>query len=121
MFCKNCGQQLDDNAVVCPHCGVATDNFKAAPAQQSAPVNGYAIAGLVLGLIGFFGGGYLFCIVPLLGVIFSGIGLKKSKETGSGHGIAVGGLVVSIISLVFWIFIWAFAGGILIAALINAT
>lgn len=23
MFCKNCGQEIDDKAVVCPHCGVA--------------------------------------------------------------------------------------------------
>lgn len=24
MFCKNCGQEIDDNADVCVHCGVAT-------------------------------------------------------------------------------------------------
>jgi uncharacterized membrane protein YvbJ len=24
MFCKNCGQEIDDNADVCIHCGVAT-------------------------------------------------------------------------------------------------
>lgn len=28
MFCKNCGKELDDKAVICPGCGVATDNFK---------------------------------------------------------------------------------------------
>ncbi|HIU61528.1 MAG TPA: zinc ribbon domain-containing protein [Candidatus Coproplasma excrementigallinarum] len=27
MYCKNCGHQLDDNAIYCPACGVATDNF----------------------------------------------------------------------------------------------
>lgn len=26
MFCDKCGQELDDNAVICPHCGT---NFKA--------------------------------------------------------------------------------------------
>lgn len=25
MYCKNCGQQIDDNAYVCIHCGVKTD------------------------------------------------------------------------------------------------
>lgn len=25
MFCKNCGQQVDDNAVVCVHCGCMVD------------------------------------------------------------------------------------------------
>ncbi len=24
MFCKNCGKEIDDKAVVCVHCGVAT-------------------------------------------------------------------------------------------------
>ena len=23
MFCKNCGQEIDDKAVICPHCGVS--------------------------------------------------------------------------------------------------
>ena len=27
MYCKNCGTQLDDRAVICPHCGVPTDNY----------------------------------------------------------------------------------------------
>ena len=25
-FCRNCGQQIDDRAAVCPHCGVAQEN-----------------------------------------------------------------------------------------------
>lgn len=24
MFCKNCGKEIDDKAVICVHCGVAT-------------------------------------------------------------------------------------------------
>jgi len=28
MFCSNCGAQLDEKAVVCIKCGVATANFK---------------------------------------------------------------------------------------------
>lgn len=27
MFCYKCGQQIDDEAVVCPHCGCATKNY----------------------------------------------------------------------------------------------
>ncbi len=26
MYCKNCGKEIDNNAAVCIHCGVATDN-----------------------------------------------------------------------------------------------
>ncbi len=27
MFCYNCGKEIDDKAVVCIHCGVATKNM----------------------------------------------------------------------------------------------
>ena len=27
MFCINCGKELNDQAVICPSCGVPTDNF----------------------------------------------------------------------------------------------
>ena len=83
MFCKNCGSQIDDNAIACPHCGVATHNLSAV-GQTST--NGFAIAGFVLSF--FF---------ALLGIIFSAIGLKKAKTTGSGKGLAVAGLVISIL------------------------
>lgn len=29
MFCKSCGKEIDDNADVCIHCGVATNKNKA--------------------------------------------------------------------------------------------
>ena len=28
MFCKSCGKEIEDSAVVCPNCGCATDNLK---------------------------------------------------------------------------------------------
>lgn len=36
MFCKKCGNEIDDAAVICPACGVQTDNFvkQQAPAQE---------------------------------------------------------------------------------------
>lgn len=27
MYCTNCGSNLDDKAVICPHCGCATENY----------------------------------------------------------------------------------------------
>ena len=34
MYCKNCGKQIDDKAVICVHCGVAVAEI---PMQQSQP------------------------------------------------------------------------------------
>lgn len=40
MYCKNCGKQIADEAVICPDCGVPTDNFKKADTQPTAqPIN----------------------------------------------------------------------------------
>ena len=37
MFCKNCGKEIDDNAIVCPHCGV---QVRAVNDQNGQPYNG---------------------------------------------------------------------------------
>ena len=76
MFCKNCGQQIDDLASVCVHCGVSTNvgnkfcrNCGAAIADPNAaicvncgctiakPVPANAQSKLVAGLLGNFLGG----------------------------------------------------------------
>lgn len=31
MFCSNCGREIDDNAIVCIHCGCATANNQVNP------------------------------------------------------------------------------------------
>ena len=38
MYCKNCGQQIDDKAAVCIHCGVATKDPVQQPQQPQQPV-----------------------------------------------------------------------------------
>lgn len=41
MFCTKCGTQIDDAAVICPHCGVPTQNYQqnAQPQQQQPVIN----------------------------------------------------------------------------------
>ena len=63
------------------------------PADSS---NGMAIAGLVCGIAGFFTCG----IAGIAGLICSIIGLKKSRETGTGRGLAIAGIILSSLSLV---------------------
>jgi hypothetical protein len=66
---------------------------------QVMPTNGEAIAGFILGILGhvpFLG---FFCC--LLGIYFSSKGLKRaSTMENSGHGLAVAGMVLSIVFLV---------------------
>jgi hypothetical protein len=74
--------------------------------------NGMAVAGMVLGIIGF-----VFSFIPcawvlgmllgIKGVIFSGIGLGHAAKVGQGKGMAVTGLIMSILAII-WAPIWIF-------------
>ena len=86
-FCSNCGNELADQAVICPKCGVSTGQ-NAVAGNNNNTSNGMATAGFVLS---FF--------VPLLGLIFSILGLKKVKETSAGKGLATAGIIISSIAL----------------------
>lgn len=91
-FCTNCGNELDDRAIMCPKCGIALTQTVANSGQIQS--NGMAIAGFILS---FF--------IPLLGLIFSIIGLKRSKETNNGKGLSTAGIIISCITMVITLII----------------
>ena len=69
------------------------------PYPQQRKTNGMAIAGFVLS---FFCG--------ILGLIFSAVGLSQIGKTGEGgKGLAIAGLVISILSILFAFVIWGAA------------
>jgi hypothetical protein len=71
------------------------------PANGLAPVpaNGEAVAGFILGIMGHLPLLGFFCC--LAGVYFSSRGLKRAAALGhQGHGLAVAGMVMSIVFLV---------------------
>lgn len=89
-FCTNCGNELDDRAIMCPKCGIALTQTVANSGQTQS--NSMAIAGFILS---FF--------IPLLGLIFSIIGLKRSKETNNGKGLSTAGIIISCVTMVITI------------------
>ena len=54
MYCKNCGQEVNDNAVVCIHCGCAveTKNNSTIITDGTSKKGMGVLFGLLLGLIG---------------------------------------------------------------------
>ena len=54
-FCKNCGKEIDDKAVICPSCGVQQQEI--APTTPEVVDNG----GFLWGLLG--------CCVPIVGLV----------------------------------------------------
>ncbi len=121
MFCKNCGKEIDDNALVCPNCGVATEKMNQevateAPAQEQK-VNVCAIIGFILALVGcvvewfsiIFG-----VIILVAGLVLSIVGLVlANKKTNNLKGLAIAGLVISILGIVFIILIFTVLAALL--------
>jgi hypothetical protein len=68
-------------------------------ALAQVPANGEAVAGFILGIMGHLPLLGFFCC--LAGVYFSSRGLKRAAALGhQGHGLAVAGMVMSIVFLV---------------------
>lgn len=112
MFCRHCGHEINDNAVICPNCGVATDNYMAVakPVATDQKFNGLALAGMICAIVGIIGGNYIFCIPSIVGLILSIVGMVKVKEYKSGYGFALAGIIVGAIGLVIWLMVWIFFG-----------
>lgn len=111
MYCPNCGKQCSDNVKFCDGCGAALTHASPQPNTDTYPVNnppavynaphsgkGEAIAGMVLGIVSFFGGGLITAIV--------GLALACSaKKKGYNRGMRTAGFVLSLIALIFSIII----------------
>lgn len=75
------------------------------PPMPSQPSKGMSIAALVLGILSIIlfwvpYANYVILVLSILGVVFGAKGMKDNA-TGSGHGLAIAGLVLSIIGLCF--------------------
>ena len=112
MFCKHCGHEVNERALICPNCGIATDHYTvvAQPAASQQKFNGLALAGMICAIVGIIGGDYLLCLPSLVGLILSIVGMVKVKEYNSGFGFALTGIIIGAISLIIWLIVWVFLG-----------
>lgn len=84
-YCKNCGNLIDDKAVVCPSCGVAQENT-----PQVVDNGG-------------FGWGLLGCCIPIVGLILFLVWKDTKPKTAKAAGI--GALVSVAIAVVYYILV----------------
>ena len=92
-YCKSCGAELLDEAVVCPKCGVVLDEIKA-PLTK----NKFAVAGFVLSIVAMFIN--MYAVPAVLGLVFSIIGLIQiTKGSYKGKGLAVAGIIISVVAI----------------------
>lgn len=48
VYCKNCGAEIDEKAVICPHCGVQQQRVN----EDDGSI-GYGVLGFCIPLVGF--------------------------------------------------------------------
>jgi hypothetical protein len=76
------------------------------PPMLRQQTSGMAVAGMVLGIVSMvlFWASLLGPLLAVLGIVFSSIGLSQSSKPGqTGIGMAVAGLVCSVITLAVWV------------------
>lgn len=61
MFCKNCGKEINDKAVICIHCGCSTNQQPAANSPSTSKTGIGVLLALFLGVIGLIIG---LCLYP---------------------------------------------------------
>ena len=98
-FCKNCGKEIDDNAVVCPHCGV----IQKEELVQNTVDNG----GFLWGLLG--------CCIPIVGLILFLVWRDTKPKTSRAAGI--GALVGVICVAIYYIVIMVIGVGLGVAGI----
>ena len=59
-FCKNCGTQIDDNAVICPNCGTAQNTVTPNTPPQVTDNGGF------LGIVGLLYPDCRSCFIPCM-------------------------------------------------------
>ena len=97
MFCSKCGKEINDEAVVCVHCGCAVENKTANTALAGdAPNTGYAV-------LGFF--------IPVVGLILYLMNINtyplRAKSAGKGALISV---ILSVVFYVLYVVVFAALG-----------
>lgn len=105
-FCANCGRDLSPAAIACPNCGhpgPGAGNV-AVVAPSGKRTEGFAIASLVCGIVGFFG-------VPIVGsilaIVFASTARKRIAQDANlgGADMARAGMIIGWIGLILGIII----------------
>lgn len=93
MYCKNCGKEVDDKAVICTNCGVPISQNDVVKTQSQDDGN--------------FGWGVLGCCVPIVGLVLFLVwkDTKPRSSKNAGIGAIVG--VLSIVALYVFFFLFA--------------
>lgn len=91
-YCTKCGAEIDNEAVICPKCGVPQPGKQAHVASNSKDVGGFG-----WGLLGF--------CVPIIGLILYLVWKDTQPLNGkaAGKGALIGFIVSIVSSIIYYI------------------
>lgn len=129
MFCSKCGNEINDEAVICPNCGCPTQNYNKPqepvvqpnhtqyyqPAYRPKSVEQEISTARTLGIIAIIAGVF----IPLAGWICGGIGYSKANKLidpnfadviEGAKKLNLVGLIIStcVFAIYFFIFVASF-------------
>ena len=98
-YCSKCGKEIEDDAIVCVHCGRAVAGTPTTTVAD-APNTGYAILGFLIPLVGL-----------ILYLINKDTAPLKAKSAGKG---ALIGVIVSVVfSIIYGVFVGSLIAGMI--------
>ena len=95
MYCRTCGKEVLDEAVVCIHCGCMLNTNTNTNTEQNKKTNVATVLG-ILGIVFAWLFALIGHILSITGII---IGIKEYRKTGKTTG-----LVLSIVGEIFSLF-----------------
>ena len=101
MFCSKCGKEVNEEAVVCVHCGCAIENKKSpAAVAGDAPNTGFAVLGF---------------LIPLVGLILYLVNKDTAplKAKSAGKGALIGFIVSLVVSIIYGAVVGSIIGSML--------
>jgi hypothetical protein len=108
MFCQNCGNELNTNAVICVNCGVSTTQISAKSNKGHISLPIISLITGVLGILTFFDdSGWDFdtivgCLV-IWAIVPITLGLISIINDHKGKGMGVAGLILGILNFLGFI------------------
>lgn len=105
IYCKTCGKEVNDQAVICPHCGcqlvAIVEPEKTEPAKKK--INVLCIVGFVLFFVSLLLA--LYGTVAIAGLVLSIIGLVQANKNGERlKGLGIAGICVAAGSLIYTVY-----------------
>ena len=105
MYCKKCGSEIHDEAVICVKCGCATkdDFYLNQQPKAKKKINVLCLLGFIFSIVSFFIS--LFGLMAVAGLTLSIIGFVQANKRNEGlKGLGIAGIAIAGCSILCFLY-----------------